>query len=122
MRDALLDFGAIASFGASSATTYCANVLDLGNDVNYYGSEVPAKVVFTATSAVTGFTPMVFSGASSSPTEVYAQGAKVSSMAIGDTVELKLPIKLLRYVRAGGTATATAGSVAAHIELGGTED
>ncbi len=120
--DKLLDFGAITAFGESSAVTYCANVLDLENDVNYFGSDVPAKIVYTATAAVTGFTPMVFSGATATPTAVYGQGALVSAMAIGDTVEIPVPIKLLRYVRAGGTATAKSGAITAHIELGGAEE
>lgn len=124
MRDALLDLGKITSFGASSAETYCDNVLDLGEGVNpnYFGSDVPAVVVFTATAAVTGFTPKVYSGDSTSPTEVYGCGPKVASMKEGDTVKIPVPIKLLRYVRAGGTATATTGAVTAHIELGGAEE
>ncbi len=123
MKDALLDFGAISAFGASSAVTYCANVLDLGYaGDHHFGSDVPAKVVFTATAATTGFTPMLFSGSTTTPTTVYAQGPTVSSLAVGDTVELLVPIKVLRYLRAGGTATATSGAVTAHIELGGSED
>lgn len=120
MRDALLDLGSISSFSASEATTETRTTLDLGYD-NYFGSDVPAKVVFTATKAVTGFTPMLLSSADGSSFSVYAKGAKVASLAVGDTVELNVPIKLLRYIEAAGSATATAGAVTAHIELGGTE-
>lgn len=131
MRDALLDLGKITSFGASSAETYCDNVLDLGarnaddKDIltsSYFGSDIPAVVVFTATSDVTGFTPKVYSGATSTPTAVYGCGPTVASMKAGDTVKIPVPIKLLRYVRAGGTASATSGAVTAHIELGGAEE
>ena len=59
MKDKLLDFGAISSFAASSAATYCENVLDLGDGINpnYFGSGLTAKVVFTAIAPTTGFTP-----------------------------------------------------------------
>lgn len=131
MRDALLDFGKITAFAASSGETYCDNVLDLGArnaddtqvlTASCFGSDTPAVVVFTATAPVTGFTPKVYSGATSSPTEVYGCGPRVAAMAAGDTVKIPVPIKCARYLRAGGTATATSGAVTAHIELGGCEE
>ena len=128
MQDKLLDFGAIKSFAASSAATYCENVLDLGavseNDPNpltsvVLGSGITAKVVFTATAATTGFTPCLYTGATATPTTVCATGSTVASLAAGDSVEIPLPFKVSRYLRAGGTATATSGAVTAHIEIGG---
>ena len=118
MTDELLKFGSISAFAASSADTYCPKVIDLAADSTTLAGGINAKIVFTALTAVTGFVPKIYSGSTATPTEVYAQGAKVASMAAGDTTELPLPMKLLRYVRAGGTATSTSGSVSAHIEIG----
>lgn len=118
MKDKILEFGSIASFAASSADTYCSDVIDLGVDGGILAGGINAKVVFIALTAVTGFTPKIYSGSTNTPTDVYAQGAKQSSLAAGDIVEVPLPMKLLRYVRAGGTATATSGSVSAHVEIG----
>lgn len=119
MTDELLKFGKISSFAASSADTFCPNVIDLVADGVTLSGGINAKIVFVAETAVTGFVPRIYSGSTATPTEVYAQGAKVASMAAGDEVSLPLPMKLLRYVRAGGTATSTSGSVSAHIEIGG---
>ena len=121
MKDKLLDFGAISSFAASSAATYCENVLDLGDGINpnYFGSGLTAKVVFTATAATTGFTPCLYTGTTATPTTLCAQGATVAYLAVGDTVEIPVPFKVSRYLSAGGTASATSGAVTAHIEIGG---
>lgn len=117
MKDKLLDFGALSAFGASSAESYCENTLDFAVDPNFLGSGVPCKVVFIATKATTAFVPKLYSGSTASPTEVYAQGPVVATLSIGEKVELAVPLKLSRYVRAGGVATA--GGVIAHIEMGG---
>ena len=75
--------------------------------------------VFTATAATTGFTPCLYTGTTATPTTLCAQGATVASLAVGDTVEIPVPFKVSRYLRAGGTASATSGAVTAHIDLGG---
>lgn len=117
MTDRLLDFGTIDAFAASSAVTYCPVTLDLGAD-DYLANGVNAKAVFVAEKATTGFVPMLFSGSGNAPTDVYARGPQKASMAAGDKVELPIPLKLARYLRAGGTATATTGSVTCRIEVG----
>lgn len=121
MKDALLDFGKLSAFAASSAATYCENTLDLGANTRAFGSGITAKVVFTCITASTGFTPCIYTGSTSTPTTLVAQGSTISSFAVGDTAEVIVPLNTLRYLRAGGTATATTGSVSAHIELGGVE-
>lgn len=84
MKDKLLDFGAISAFAASSAATYCENVLDLGDGINpnYFGSGLTAKVVFTATAPTTGFTPCLYTGTTATPTTLCAQGATVASLPL----------------------------------------
>lgn len=117
MKDKLLDFGTLSAFGASSSESYCENTLDFGVDQNFLGSGPQCKVVFIATKATTAFTPKLYSGSTVSPSDVYAQGPAVATLAIGEKVELVVPLKLARYVRAGGVATS--GGVTAHIEMGG---
>ncbi len=117
MKDKLLDFGVLSAFGASSAESFCENTLDFGVDQNFLGSGTQCKVVFIATKATTAFTPKLYSGATETPVDVYAQGGAVATLAIGEKVELAVPLKLARYVRAGGVATS--GGVAAHLEMGG---
>lgn len=121
MQDKLLDFGTSGNFSGAGTAVYCENVLDLGEGIvpNYFGSGITAKVVYIATKATTGFTPAVYTGDTATPTAVCAQGPQVASMAEGDSVEIPVPFKVARYLRAGGSATS--GAVSAHIEIGGVE-
>lgn len=121
MKDALLEFGALTAL--SSSASYCEHTLDFGereigenNEVKFVGS-YPAKVVFVATAACAAFVPTLYGDAESdAPTTAIASGPAVD-LADGESVELALPLKAPRYMRAGGTGDS--GAVMAYIEMGG---
>lgn len=116
MTNAYLNFGEISSFASSSAATYAPNVIKL--DTPRYFAGTPAKAVFTAKAAVTGFKATLYSGESASPTDIVAQAPAAVDMAVGDIVELAIPATLGTYLRAGGSASATSGKMDICIELG----
>ena len=116
MTNAYLNFGEISAFAASSAATYAPNVIKL--DTPKYFAGTPAKVVFTAKAAVTGFQAALYSGDTATPTTIVAQAPATVDMAVGDIVELAIPATLGTYLRAGGGASATSGKMDICIELG----
>ncbi len=115
MTNAYLDFGTI-TISAANTAAYGTNEILLDNPKYFAG--VPAKVVFTATAAVTGFTPALYSGDTTAPTNAVAKSPSAVTLAVGESVELSIPAILGKYLRAGGSATGTSGAVTACIELG----
>lgn len=116
MTDAYRNFGEITAFAASSGATYAPNSIKLDNPKYFAGT--PAKAVFVAKAAISGFKAALYSGDTASPTAVVAQAPTAKDMAIGDIVELAIPAELGTYLRAGGTAGTTAGKMDISIEIG----
>lgn len=116
MTNAYLNFGEITAFSASSAATFASNVIKL--DTPKYFAGVPAKAVFTAKSAVSGFRAALYSGDTSNTSTIVAQSPTAVDMVAGDIVELAIPATLGTYLRAGGSASATNGTMEICIELG----
>ena len=115
MISAQLNFGKISAFAASSAATYAENTMELDHEDQFSG--VSAKVVFVATSAVTGFKAAIYSDDAESPT-IVAQAPKAVTLAKGDIVELSIPKKLGKFMRAGGSASSTSATMEVSIEMG----
>lgn len=116
MISAQLNFGKISAFAASSAATYSENTMKLDHEDQFSG--VSAKVVFVATSAVTGFKAAIYSDDAESPTTIVAQAPKAVTLAKGDIVELSIPKKLGKFMRAGGSASSTSATMEVSIEMG----
>lgn len=110
------NLGEIAAFSASSAATYAPNIATLDNE--HYFAGTPAKVVFTAKAAVTGFKAAIYSDNNAAPTTIVAQAPVGIDLAIGEIAELAVPATLGKYLRAGGSASATTGKMDVTIELG----
>lgn len=116
MTNAYLNFGTITIHATANTVVYGANEIQLDNPKYFAGT--PAKVVFTAKTAVTGFTAALYSGDSSTTTTQVAKAPAAVTLAAGDTVELSIPATLGTYLRAGGSASGTTGTLDACIELG----
>lgn len=116
MISAQLNFGKISAFAASNAATYAENTMKLDNEDQFSG--VSAKVVYVATSPVTGFKAAIYSDDNTSPTTIVAQAPKAVNLAAGDIVELSIPKRLGKYMRAGGSAGSTSGTMEVSIEMG----
>lgn len=110
------NLGEIAAFSASSAATYAPNIMQLKNE--HYFAGTPAKAVFTAKAAVTGFKAALYSDNNAAPTTIVRQAPVGVDLAIGEVVELDIPATLGTYLRAGGSAGATTGKMDVTIELG----
>lgn len=114
MEDLIYWFGE-GTLGGASAAGYCANVIDFEQDKEKLGSLTPLKVIFTATAAVTGFAPALYTGSTNTPTTEHVLGSGIS-LAVDQSVEFPLPFfECERYMRAGGKGT---GKVIARIVVG----
>lgn len=115
MRDLLLDFG---SLKPASAGAYSANQTNFGVTTEDLANLLPAVLVVTCETAVTAaLTLALVSGASESPTTVIHTYPDISAMAVGDRLELPLPLTCSQYLRVKGTGTT--GKVHCAIEMGG---
>lgn len=111
MRDVLLEFGEAT---LASADSYCANTLNFERK-QASGKSDNTRVVFVATVACVGFTPTVYDSADGTAFTPVMSGQQVN-LAVGQKVELPLPLDHKAYLKAGGKATS--GKVIAFITLG----
>lgn len=116
MRDRQLEFGETSAALTSSTAGYCEVTLDFGDGKTIFSSSVPIRIVFQATAAVSGFSPAIYTGNTSTPTNEHVL-ASGESLAVGECKSYPLPFwEGERYMRAGGKASA--GKVKAWLELG----
>lgn len=125
MRDALLQFGALA-LATKNTAVYSADSLNLNLPATQYTGRTPnVNVVFApsaAFAAVDGIVPFIQDSADGDSWNTILTGVEVTAPTKGQQIVMPIPVSHRQYLRVGATPKSsdvfTAVSVTAWIELG----